>query len=301
MKLRRPKDYQPIPGVADMPPSAGGLMPPPPPGVYNVVPDGPNKIFIGGIPLALTAENVQDLLATFGPLKHFHLVTDPLTQQPKGFAFCEYEDSSLTDLAIEGLDKMDIGGKTLTVQRASIRSSVPGPPMGMPGMPPPGMPGAAFSMPGVDVSAPVTTTRILVLMNMVTEEELRDDGEYQEIKEDVTEECSKFGQVVSMEIPRPVEGQNGEFPRPVLPPIPDRYCGGRVLTWPCVWVQCQGLGKFLLSTRMLQAQRQPSGRWQGVNSAATSWLHPTFLRTRTQRKTSRNSTDSDYTPHSVDS
>jgi hypothetical protein len=96
---------------------------------------------------------------------------------------------------------MDIGGKTLTVQRANIKAAPPPPPsmsmgMGMPmgihGLPPPpgmigmgmpGMPGmqappAQFSMPGVDVSKPVLPTRVLVLMNMVDENELRDDGEY---------------------------------------------------------------------------------------------------------------------------
>ena len=36
-------------------------------------------------------------------------------------------------------------------------------------------------------------TEILVLMNMVTEEELRDDEEYEEILEDIRDECSKYG------------------------------------------------------------------------------------------------------------
>ena len=36
-------------------------------------------------------------------------------------------------------------------------------------------------------------TEILVLMNMVSEEELRDDEEYEEILEDIRDECSKYG------------------------------------------------------------------------------------------------------------
>lgn len=43
-------------------------------------------------------------------------------------------------------------------------------------------------------------------MNMVAPEELLDDEEYEEIVEDVKEECSKYGQVKSIEIPRPVDG-----------------------------------------------------------------------------------------------
>lgn len=51
-----------------------------------------------------------------------------------------------------------------------------------------------------------TPTEVLCLMNMVAPEELLDDEEYEEIVEDVKEECSKYGQVKSIEIPRPVDG-----------------------------------------------------------------------------------------------
>lgn len=49
-------------------------------------------------------------------------------------------------------------------------------------------------------------TEVLCLMNMVAPEELIDDDEYEEIVEDVRDECSKYGQVKSIEIPRPVDG-----------------------------------------------------------------------------------------------
>lgn len=49
-------------------------------------------------------------------------------------------------------------------------------------------------------------TEVLCLMNMVAPEELLDDEEYEEIVEDVRDECSKYGQVKSIEIPRPVDG-----------------------------------------------------------------------------------------------
>ena len=46
---------------------------------------------------------VRDLLAAFGPLKAFNLVTDRDTGTSKGFCFCEYQDPSVTDYAISGL------------------------------------------------------------------------------------------------------------------------------------------------------------------------------------------------------
>lgn len=40
---------------------------------------------------------------------------------------------------------------------------------------------------------------------MVTAEELRDEEEYEEILEDIKEECNKYGVVRSVEIPRPID------------------------------------------------------------------------------------------------
>ena len=49
-------------------------------------------------------------------------------------------------------------------------------------------------------------TEVLCLLNMVQPEELADEEEYEDILEDIREECGKFGQVRSIEIPRPVPG-----------------------------------------------------------------------------------------------
>lgn len=48
--------------------------------------------------------------------------------------------------------------------------------------------------------------QVLCLLNMVTPDELRDEEEYEDILEDIREECNKYGAVRSLEIPRPIEG-----------------------------------------------------------------------------------------------
>ncbi|CAG8709716.1 14167_t:CDS:2, partial [Racocetra fulgida] len=118
LKIRRPKDYQPPPGQ--------NLEPPPihVPGVVSTnVPDSPNKIFIGGLPTYLNDEQVMELLKSFGELRAFNLVKDSLTGVSKGFAFCEYVDPSVTDLACQGLNNMELGDRKLVVQRASVGSA----------------------------------------------------------------------------------------------------------------------------------------------------------------------------------
>lgn len=48
--------------------------------------------------------------------------------------------------------------------------------------------------------------QVLKMMNMLTREELNDDREYEDIKEDVTAECSGHGEVTSVIIPRQRDG-----------------------------------------------------------------------------------------------
>jgi len=138
-------------------------------------------------------------LSSFGELRAFNLVKDSATGLSKGYAFCEYVDLSLTDVAIAGMNGMQLGDKKLIVQRASVGAKIPG---GMSGVFP-----VQVQVAGLDLQAPNSNpTPVLCLMNMVTEEELVDDEEYDEIYEDIREECSKFGRIRSMEIPRPVDG-----------------------------------------------------------------------------------------------
>ncbi|CAF0838135.1 unnamed protein product [Rotaria sordida] len=133
---------------------------------------------------------------SFGPLKAFNLVKDGATGLSKGYAFCEYGDPNVTDASIQGLNGMQLGDKKLIVQLASVGAK------NMPGVP--GMIGV--QLPGMNLLAATVSTEVLCLLNMVTEEELRDDEEFEDIMEDVREECSKYGFVKSLEIPRPIQG-----------------------------------------------------------------------------------------------
>ncbi|KAM9489316.1 U2 small nuclear RNA auxiliary factor 2a isoform 2-T2 [Clarias gariepinus] len=188
LKIRRPHDYQPLPGMSV---------------VSTVVPDSAHKLFVGGLPNYLNDDQVKELLTSFGPLKAFNLVKDSATGLSKGYAFCEYVDVNISDQAIGGLNGMQLGDKKLLVQRASVGSKntaltgisqIPVT-LQVPGL----MNSSMNQMGGIP-------TEVLCLMNMVSPEELVDDEEYEEIVEDVREECSKYGQVKSIEIPRPVDG-----------------------------------------------------------------------------------------------
>jgi len=182
LKIRRPRDYQPMSTSYD----ALGRMP-----VSNIVVDGPNKLYIGGLPSFFTEDQVKELLSAFGQLKAFALQTDS-TGASKGYAFAEYLDPALTHQAIAGLNGMQLGEKTLSVALA-CSDTAPRPVVN-----------PALAHVGLDLSKGAgQVTQVLCLLNMVTPEELTDENEYNEICEDITSECSRYGTVISFRVPRP--------------------------------------------------------------------------------------------------
>ncbi|KAJ3035307.1 hypothetical protein HDV00_004083 [Rhizophlyctis rosea] len=193
LKIRRPKDYQPVGGVDDAP------MPIHVPGVVSTnVPDSMNKIFVGGLPIYLNDEQVMELLKSFGELRAFNLVKDATTGASKGFAFCEYIDSNITDIACQGLNGMELGDKKLVVQRASVGANKLGIGAGMPLILPPTL------LTGEGEQVP---SKVLLLLNMVTPDELINQDDYEDIMEDINEEASKYGSIQDVKIPRPVPGR----------------------------------------------------------------------------------------------
>lgn len=189
LKIQRPKDYI-VPAVVDDTGYEPGI-------VSRVVVDTPNKISVTNIPPYLTEEQVMELLTSFGELKAFVLVKDAGTEESRGIAFCEYTDPSTTDIAVQGLHGMAIGDKSLTVKKASIGiTQVAGVEMGV----------NAMSMLAGTTSTDQEEGRVLQLLNMVTAEELLDNDDYEEICEDVQDECSKFGKVEALKVPRPSGG-----------------------------------------------------------------------------------------------
>lgn len=240
----------------------------------------------------------MELLQAFGKVKAFHLVkNEPDSLTSKGYCFVEYADPNVTQVAVIGLNGMDLGGgKVLTARVAGERSgsiitpqagvsntggqevSAPRPdaviingydiealvdaamgqrpmptaPMHLDqfGMPitrttgimppvapaplppqapapvarPPGPPQAAGGLPpgssALDIANAVLNaafgggpppaagaakpqpTRILVLLNMVSAEDLASDEEYRGLLDEVQEEGAKFGRLVGMNVPR---------------------------------------------------------------------------------------------------
>ncbi|KAF4134065.1 RNA recognition motif-containing protein [Phytophthora infestans] len=213
LKIRRPNDYNPATVPKDLGPipqlnlAALGI-------VSTTVSDGPGKIFIGGLPYHLNEEQVKELLQAFGPLRSFHLVKELSSNLSKGYGFCEYMDINVTDAACIGLNDMQLGDKTLTVRRAmsqenakAVASAAGTVNTGLEmGLDPSLAAMQAMSMAGIPSVPLGTPSRVIVLLNMVTPEELEDEEEYADILDDIKGECERFGAVPSLLLPRPRDG-----------------------------------------------------------------------------------------------
>lgn len=93
---------------------------------------------------------------------------------------------------------MQLGDKKLIVQRASVGAKNTNVSQVAP---------VQIQVPGLSlVGASGPPTEVLCLLNMVTPDELREEDEYEDILEDIKEECNKYGVVRSVEIPRPIDG-----------------------------------------------------------------------------------------------
>ncbi|CAB4060252.1 U2AF2 [Lepeophtheirus salmonis] len=158
---------------------------------FDGVQDSAHKVFLGGIPKYLNEDQIMECLTSFGPLRSFNLIKDVGTGLSKGFAFCEYVDVNITDEAIAGLNELTFGDKQIIVQRASVgRKNI-------------------MNIAGISgIAGSSRSTEVLCLLNMVTPAELNDDDEYNSIFEDIRLECSKYGVVKSLVIPRYIAGVN---------------------------------------------------------------------------------------------
>lgn len=163
LTLTRPKDYI-VPAGVDYSGYQPGV-------VSHVVVDTPTKISITNIPPYLTDEQVTELLIAFGELRAFVLAKDRSTEESRGIAFCEYAEPASTEIAIQGLNGMDLGDRKLKVQKASVGiAQVAGMEMGVNAM---SMLAGTVAVDATDVS------RVVQLLNMVTADELIDNEDYE--------------------------------------------------------------------------------------------------------------------------
>ncbi|KAL1206170.1 Splicing factor U2af large subunit A [Cardamine amara subsp. amara] len=184
LKIRRPKDYVETTSgdLEKKEPATNALS--------DNVEDSSNKIFIGGLPRAITSEMLLDIVSVFGPLKAYRFVINNDLNQ--GCAFLEYTDGSVTHKACAGLNGMKLGGSVITAvcafPDASSVAVNENPPF--------------YGIPEHAKPLLCKPKYILKLKNVVDPEDLLSlpEPKVKEILEDVRLECARFGAIKTINI-----------------------------------------------------------------------------------------------------
>ena len=80
------------------------------------------NIFVGKLNYATSEDDLRQAFEAYGAVSSCKIIMDRFTGRSKGFAFVEMPDSTEAKEAIEGLNNIAIGRKTLVVKEAEERS-----------------------------------------------------------------------------------------------------------------------------------------------------------------------------------
>ena len=84
------------------------------------------KLFIGGLSLPTSSERLREVFAQVGVVESAQVVTDRETGHSRGFGSVEMATAEDAEAAIKKLNGHEVGGRTLTVQRAKLRAGLGG-------------------------------------------------------------------------------------------------------------------------------------------------------------------------------
>ena len=143
------------------------------------------SILMKHIPAVLTQDQIQQVVEPFGELEFFQLLTNPFGHST-GAAIFQYTDPHVTAGVIEGLNGFEFSNQKLHVMRAPV-----------------------INLDQVDLYNDSEQSPVLRFSNVVTLQDLNNDEMYDDVREDVELECSTFGPLLRLEIPRVSEKGQG--------------------------------------------------------------------------------------------
>jgi len=84
------------------------------------------KLYVGNLPFTATETEVREMFEAHGTVHSVALINDRETGRPRGFGFVEMEDDA-GRTAMDALNGMDMGGRSIKVNEARERSRDRGP------------------------------------------------------------------------------------------------------------------------------------------------------------------------------
>lgn len=85
------------------------------------------SIFVANVGFDTTEEQLGKVLCEVGPIVNLKLIYDSATGKPRGFGFCEYEDTETAMSAVRNLAGRELSGRPLRIDSACNAPSAGGP------------------------------------------------------------------------------------------------------------------------------------------------------------------------------
>ena len=79
------------------------------------------NIYVGNLSYRTTEAELKEVFAQFGEVRRAKIVKDRETDRSKGFGFVEMDDANEGQKAIDALNEIERGGRTLGVNEARPR------------------------------------------------------------------------------------------------------------------------------------------------------------------------------------
>ena len=82
------------------------------------------SLYVGNLPFSASEDEIRDLFSQHGQVLSVKLISDRETGRPRGFGFVEMDEAD-AHKAIEALNGVDFGGRTLRINQAEERRPAP--------------------------------------------------------------------------------------------------------------------------------------------------------------------------------
>lgn len=79
-------------------------------------------LYVGNLPWATTAEDLEQIFGQYGEVLSSRIITDRQTGRSRGFGFVEVRDED-AEAMVSALNGSELGGRILTVNEAKARNN----------------------------------------------------------------------------------------------------------------------------------------------------------------------------------
>ena len=170
------------------------------------------KLQVSNLPKNMTKEQTEKLMGIFGKVIKVDIVLDPVTKTPNGQCFVEFSTEAELQKATAGALGMKLAESVLETKKVPISQTSDTLAIGILIKNAAGQlatnPNAVDALIGITPKTMKSVlethpSRVVKLKNLVNVAELFDSSCYEELLEDINEQCQRYGKIVSIEVPRP--------------------------------------------------------------------------------------------------